>query len=415
MKTKGWFFWLLFLVFPLQAQQVFRTETVDKTVKTLQVRVAGEPMSHPTIPLNGEQQLEINFDVLDPAFQQFSYEIIHCDAEWTRSQLIALEYMNGFQGLPIDDFANGMATTVAYTNYRMLIPNQDIQLKVSGNYMVRVYRDNKPTETVLTACFYVVEPQLQITANVDGNTLIDTNRSHQQINFSLNTSRFPIAYPQSDLKIRVTQNDRRDNMVTNLMPSNISSARIEYANLRELIFEAGNEFRRFEFLTHTYSGMNVEEISFHNPYYHVTLLPDIPRANRSYLYDRDQDGKYLINCRSCNDPDTQADYNVVHFALESPPLFDGTVYIGGELYNNILDERSRMNYNTETGFYEKSELLKQGNYNYQYLFVPKGKTKATTAVLEGNYYETENEYGIYIYYRPMGERFDRLVGLTFIR
>ncbi|WP_277465097.1 DUF5103 domain-containing protein [Parabacteroides sp. PF5-6] len=400
-------------VFSLSAQEIYQTDVYDKMVKSLQVGVAGESLSSPYITLNGEQAIGICFDVLEEGHQRYAYSIVHCDADWKPSSLIPMEYINGFQGLPIEEYAPGMGTTVSYTNYYLELPNADIQFKVSGNYAVRIYREDQPDETVLTACFYVVEEQeLPIMANLTTNTLIDTNRSHQQINFSLNTSRFTINHPQTDLKIWVYQNNRRDNAVSGIMPSTIGGNRIEYANLRELIFEAGNEYRRFEFLSTSYNGMHIEELSFHNPYYHATLYADAPRSRSAYQYDQDQNGRYLINCRSCNYPDTEADYFVVHFALDIPPLLDGKIYILGDLFHNVLDEKSRINYNPKSNLFEKVLLLKQGHYNYQYLFVPNGEKKGTTALFEGNYALTENEYAIHIYYRPMGERYDRLIGVN---
>jgi len=402
---------LILSAFSLYSQEVFRTNATSKIIKTLQVRVAGEEFSDPCIPLNGNRQIEINFDALEDGFHNYTYTVVHCDADWKQSTLSSIEYLNGFPGQLINDFANSSATTTSYTNYRLFLPNEDIQLKVSGNYVVKVFSEDKPTETVFTACFSVVEPLVDIAATITGNTLIDTNHSHQQINFSVNHKNFPIPYPLTDLKIWVYQNNRRDNAVTGIVPMNIFREQIEYANIRELIFDAGNEYRRFEFLSKSYAGINVAEISFHNPYYHVTLLDDQIRNGVPYTYDQDQDGRLFVRCSPCNDPDSEADYFIVHFTLPSDFYTDGDIYLSGELFNNVLDGKSKMEYNRERGEYEKSVLLKQGHYNYQYLFVPKGKKQGLTSVIEGDNFQTENEYSIYIYYRPMGERYDRLIGM----
>lgn len=405
------FLWLFSLV-SLSAQEIYQTDVFHQMVRSLQVNIAGESSSDPYIILDSDQAIAIQFDVIEEGPQHYAYSIVHCDADWKASQLMSMEYMNGFQGLTIEEYAPAMGTSIAYTNYYLELPNADVQLKVSGNYAVRVYREDEPDETVLTACFYVAEEQqLPIEAQLTTQTLIDTNRAHQQLNFSINTSRFPISYPQTDLKVWVYQNRRRDNAVGGLMPSLIGANRIEYANLRELIFEAGNEYRRMEFLTPNFNGMGVENITFHNPYYHVTLYPDVSRAGHSYSYDQDQNGRYLVNCRSCTYPDTEADYFAVHFSLDIPPLLDGSIYIVGDLFHNIFDERSRIDYNPQTGGYEKSVLLKQGHYNYSYLFVPNGETRGTPALLEGNYAPTTNEYVIHVYYRPIGERYDRLISV----
>lgn len=416
MKVFGLIFWLIALTCHMaKAQTPYTTQVNSKQIKTLQVRVAGEPFSNPYVALSGPDRIEIDFDALNTAMGGYAYSITHCNADWTQSSLSPIEYMNGFQGTSLEDFANSMGTTVSYTNYRLLLPNEDVQFKVSGNYAVTVYPAGNPGQTLFTACFSIVEPQVGVAATVSGNTDIDTNQTHQQLSFVINNKNFPITYPQSDLKIWVYQNNRRDNAVTGLQPMSILQNQIAYTNNQNLIFDAGNEYRRMEFLSTAYNGMHVENISFHNPYYHVELMTDHIRSGQTYQYDQDQDGRYFIRCSNCNDPSTEADYYIVHFTLAADEFPHGNVYLNGELVNNLFDENSRMIYNAGSGCYEKSLLLKQGSYNYQYLYVADGQTKGQTGPIAGNYYQTQNEYSIYVYYCPMGARYDRLIGVTTIR
>lgn len=410
------FLFLCASVMTVNAQGTYYyTNVSNKQIKTLQVKVAGEMFSNPFIALNGNNQIEINFDGLGAANSQYAYSIVHCNADWTQSMLSPIEYMSGFQGLSIDDFANSMNTTTQYTNYRLLLPNSDIQFKVSGNYAVKVYSEDNPEQTLFTACFSVVEPMVDIAASISGNTDIDTNQTHQQVSFVINNKNFPIAYPQTDLNIWVYQDNRRDNAASGLQPMSILENQISYTYNRNLIFNAGNEYRRMEFLSSTYNGMHVQNISYHNPYYNVELMTDYKRNNQSFQYDQDQDGRFFIRCSNCDDPDTEADYYIVHFALSAALIPNGNVYLNGDLCNNVFDESSQMSYNTETQQYEKSVLLKQGSYNYQYLFLPNGQTVGETAPIEGNYYQTENQYTIYVYYRPMAARYDRLIGTTSVK
>lgn len=411
---------LLFLLFcavaiSVNAQVTYCTNVNNKQIKTLQVKVAGEMISEPYIILNGENRMEINFDAFNPGFGRYAYSVTHCNADWTQSNLSPIEYMDGFQGMTIDDFANSMSTSVQYTNYCLLLPNEDIQFKVSGNYAIRVYNEDNPDQTVFTACFSVVEPMVNVSGSVSGNTDIDTNQTHQQVSFVVNNKNLPIAYPQTDLKIWVYQDNRRDNAVSGLQPMSILENQISYTYNRNLIFNAGNEYRRMEFLSNKYNGMHVESIAFHNPYYNVDLMTDYKRNNIPYQYDQDQDGRFFIRCSNCNNSDTEADYYIVHFTLACDQIPDGNVYLNGELFNNVFDEKSLMTYNAEVHQYEKSVLLKQGSYNYQYLFVPNGQTQGETGPIEGNFYQTENEYSIYVYYCPMGARYDRLIGVTTIK
>lgn len=400
---------------PSNAQVSYFTNVSDKQIKTLQVKVAGQMFSNPYIQMNGTDRIEINFDGLSSGFGRYAYNVIHCDANWTQSSLSPIEYMNGFQGSTVEDFANSMGTSVQYTNYLLYFPNEDVQLKVSGNYAVQFYNENNPSKILFTACFSIVESQVDIAASVTGNTDIDTNQTHQQVSFVINNKNFPITFPQTDLNIWVYQNNRRDNAVTGLQPMSILKNQISYTNNQSLIFPAGNEYRRMEFLSSKYNGMHVQSISFHNPFYNVELMTDRRRDQWPYQYDQDQDGRYFIRCSSCDDPDTEADYYIVHFALAMNQIPDGNVYLNGELCNNILNTKSQMEYNPDTQQYEKSVLLKQGSYNYQYLFVPNGQTVGQTGPIEGNFFQTENEYSIYVYYHPMGARYDRLIGVTTVK
>jgi len=107
------------------------------------------------------------------------------------------------------------------------------------------------------------------------------------------------------------------------------------------------------------------------------------------------------------------------------PFFDGALYIGGELFQNEMSLRNRMQYDPETKCYWLTALVKQGGYDYQYWFVQKADQrpttnkaltgqKTTTQRVDGSYWQTENEYAIYVYWRPFGARYDRLVGFSVI-
>lgn len=405
-----------FSLLATKAQTIYHTEVfTPKRIKSLQVKQPNKIFSTPIIALGSDEQIEINFDDLTPHYSRYAYQIIHCNADWSESQLSQAEYMQGFQGLTIDDFANSFNTTVQYVNYQLLLPNEEIQFKVSGNYTVRIYDEEQPDKTILTACFSVVDPQIEISGEVKGNTLIDTYQHHQQINFTVHKKNFPIAFPQRDLKIRVLQNNRQDMIVSDIQPSTILGDQIVYENCRNLIFPAGNEYRRMEFLTHKYNGMHVESISFFNPYYHIELTPDVPTNMNNYVYDQDQNGRFYPSCSRCNDPNTEADYYIVHFALGTPEVKNGKIYLNGDFVQNLFTEESEMIYNPDSYQYEKALLIKQGNYNYQYLFVNNDSDMGDTRVIEGNFHETENEYTIYVYYAPSGARYDKLIGTQTLR
>jgi len=400
----------LFLPVGVQAQEVYRTKVYRDDIKSPEVKVEGELISTPFIELNGKDRIEITFDALHHATGRYAYSVIHCDADWTQSDLIPIEYMKGFQREVIQDYATAIGTTTHYTNYKLSLPNEETQLTVSGNYAIRIFEEDTPGKAVITACFSIVEPLVEIEAGVSGNTDIDFNREHQQVEFTIIPKNIDIRYPQTDLKVFVNQNNNLNDVRANLQPTMIGNDRLQYRNNRDLIFEAGNEYRRIEFLTHRYKDLGIEEIGFYNPYYHLTLYKEKKRDNKTYLYDQDQNGRFFIRCIGCDAPDTEGDYYVIHFSLASEPMRNGKMYLYGDFFNNITDNKSLMEYNPETGAFEKPVLLKTGVYNYQYVFVEDGETKPSFKQTEGNFFETENEYTITVYYRPIGARYDRLIG-----
>lgn len=383
-------------------------------IRTLQVKANDNWIAPPIIYLGTNDFVEISFDELTHEYHRYTYQIQHCNADWTVDDLFETDYLAGFNNNVIDDFQNSLNTTMLYTHYRFRLPNPQAQLLISGNYLVSVYGEDDNETPVLQACFSVVSPQVGISANVTGNTDIDTNNSHQQVSFNVNYGGMNVVSPQAEFKARVYQNRRADNCVSDIEPSYLLPNQLQYVHNRKLIFDAGNEYRRFEIVNVNDVSPGVEQIRFFDPYYHAVLLPDYPRIN--YSYDQDQDGLYYIRYDMAQDNDTEADYLFVHFTLNyEEPLPNGEFYLNGEFTYDRFSNDFAMTYNEKDQAYESVQLLKQGSYNWLYLFVPEGSTQGETAQAAGNFYETENEYLIYIYHKGMGDRYDKLVGIKSIR
>jgi hypothetical protein len=218
-----------------------------------------------------------------------------------------------------------------------------------------------------------------------------------------------------DLKVYVQQNNRIDNEATLVKPLSVQNNRLVFEHNPALIFDGGNEYHSFEMITHQYNGLNIEAIEFHAPYYHAILQPDRIRSQRPYSFMEDINGKFVIRTMSGTDYSYEADYQIVHFYLPCEKPFPEKVYSLGELFNNILDERSRMDYSIQDGGYIKTALIKEGYYNYLYVTKKDNQAIANTATIEGNFFQTENEYLVMVYFRPMGGRYDRLIGVETIQ
>ena len=388
-----------------------RTEVLSPHIQTVQLIVNDDYRLPTIIKLGSDDYIDISFDQLSHDYHRYQYILSHCDANWERSNLSDFDFLDGFNNNYIEDAETSMNTMVPYTHYRFTLPNEYVRLTLSGNYMIEIFDEDDMSKPVLKTYFRVAESQVSISASVSSDTDIDRNKSHQQVSFDINYKGYTIRNPQQEVKVHVLQNNRIDNMVSNVLPSYVSPNELRYTNNRSLIFPAGNEYRRFEIVSTKYAGMGVESLGYYAPYYHATLYPDHLRT-LNYLYDSDQNGKYLVRYNDAVDSNTEADYFFVHFALDSDHLLTGgNVYLQGEFTYDLFNEQTQMKYNSESYMYESVQLLKQGSYNYQYLYVPQGSTKGETGPTEGNYYQTENEYLILVYHKLFGERYDRLIGV----
>lgn len=372
-------------------------------------------MSPPVLELGSADRLVVSFDHLAEDREYFRYSLIHCNASWRPDGLVDSEYLDGFNEGVIEDYDFSRATTVHYVNYTFTIPNSQVRPKISGNYLLRIYPENEPDSTVAQVRFMVSENTAPVAAEASSRTDVDFNNSHQQLSITVDTERAFVEDPYNDLIVVANQNGRLDSEVAFSHPLRVSGKRAIFEHSQPLIFEAGNEYRRFETVTDTYPGMNVEKIEYFDPYYHYELYADAPRADEPYSYDQTQSGRFLIRRAGSTESDVEADYGVVHFTLDIPEMPGTMIFLDGDFVDRRFDDNSRVFYNHAAGRYERAMLLKQGSYNYQYLAVPPGARRGYTTTIEGDRYQTVNEYNIAVYHRRRGERYDRLIATASIR
>lgn len=389
---------------------------VNPAFKTLKVTLEGNEFAPPVIRLgDSASRVTVSFDEISEDRRYMRYELIHCDALWQPEGLVASEFLDGFNEGVVEDYEFSRATLVHYVHYTITIPNREVRITEPGNYLLRVYDESEPEETLLQARFGVSDFSAGVFVGVSSLTDIDANRSHQQVDFTVDIQHVAgVDDPFNDLKVVVSQNGRTDNEVVLTAPQRVLGNRVIYEHLRPLIFDAGNEYRRFETVSTSYPGMRVENITYEPPIYNMWLYTDAPRAGEPYSYDSTQHGRFFIREYSSSRSDTEADYVMTNFALEMPELPDADIFIDGDLTQRRFDPLSRMVYNHATGRYEQSLLLKQGAYNYNYLTVPSGSERGETAPVEGDFHQTTNEYTVKVYHRPRGSRFDRLIGVGMV-
>ncbi|WP_075591124.1 type IX secretion system plug protein [Labilibacter marinus] len=391
--------------------QVIENKSHHRSIKTIQCHKKNWPLSYPII--NFGEQLQLSFDDLNGEIQDYYYTIIHCDENWEQSQLMETEYVSGINEVPLLNYQYSFNTSIDYVHYQVNFPNQDIQLRVSGNYIIKIYADGDMDNTILTQRFMLTEQKVRIFPKVKYTMNSDIRDAQQEVSINIKHPNFETSNPVEEVRVHIIQNGRLDNAIIGLKPMFVRNYELDYNYNRETLFEGGNEYRWLDIRSIRFQSSTIKDITFHDPYSHVELFPDEIYAGKSYFFNNDFNGRYVIEVQESNDDLREAEYVYVHFSLpREEPLVGGDVHLLGGLTNWHLDQSSIMKYNFNFKQYEASLLLKQGFYNYQYAFKPNGTDKASVSMFEGSHSKTENDYLILVYYRGTGDYFDRLIGVS---
>ena len=381
------------------------------SIASLQVRNIHNASAPAVMTIGSDDGIVIEFDELSTAARNLRWCVEHCDARWQPDGLMDIEFTDGLNEAIVDEYSYSQGTLSHYVHYVIRIPDERVPLKISGNYLLKVYEENAPETPLLSVRFSVAEGNAAVYAGVSAKTDIDYMKSHQQLEIMVDTKATGVRNPYTDLIVLVEQNPGDRERIELTTPSSVRGSEVRYEHLRPLIFNGGNEYRRFETVSTSYPGKGVDKIEHTADGYFAILYKDEPRSAAGYQYDRTQNGRFTI--RECNSDrsDTEAEYVHTLFTFESPKIPGVEVHLDGEFTGGRLDNSSRMEYNPYTGGYEKTMYLKQGAYDYRYVTVKPGGKSVSFALTEGNYCDTGNQYIIYVYYRLPGEQYDRLAAV----
>jgi hypothetical protein len=387
-------------------------------IRTVQFHRSGNMFSLPVMTLNTDEKLILSFDDLDPLLIRYRFTIVHCTARWEVSEnLTGMDYIDGWSEENIDRFTYSFNTLVPYIHYTAEFPTTQMKPLLSGNYILKVYIDD-PSEPVIIARFMVIEKSpVRVEGEITQPLDAETRFSKQQIDFTVRLNGFPAMDPAREILAVIMQNGRWDPLMYVTGPRFIRGDELDYSHDEKIAFNGLNEFRQIDTKSLKYQSERIARITYDTAW-HVFLLDDQKRTMKNYVMEKDINGRYLIkNEESAGDADLESDYTWVHFTLPHEYLPAGQeIYITGGLTGWQQYEQSAMRYNFPRKRYEATLFLKQGYYNYLYLLGKEGFLSDTESMIEGNHWETENEYSIFIYYREPGGLSDRLLSMfTLIR
>lgn len=409
---------LFLLSFAAQAQ--LPDHVYKPSIQAVKLFKAGDQLAYPVLALNSADQLELHFDDLDADVKSLYYTYQLCNADWTPAQLQPFDYIRGFQSTRITTYRNSSIALTRYTHYQASVPDRSSTPTRSGNYLLKVFRNNDTSDLLLTRRFLIVDNRVAIAAQMKQPFNSAYFLTDQRVMVSVNTAnaRISTASPQ-DLKVVVLQNNAWPTAALVDRPTIYRGDYFEY-NDDKTSFQAGREYRWIDLsslrlMTDRMQRMNDDSIKNRTD---VWIRPDVERRSQVYVYYKDINGQYMFDNRDGYNPYWQGDYAYVHFTYVPPgkqPYAGKDLYVFGELTNYLPDENSRMEFNETYGIYEKTLFLKQGYYNYSYITLDAGKRNTNRFPVdntEGNFNNTENNYTVLVYFRPFGGRADELLGIA---
>lgn len=388
------------------AQAQVETEIVPPfNIKTVSFVQSGQN-AIPVFSLTDVFQFQ--FDDLYGNEANYYYQIVHCNYDWTKSDLSQSEYIMGFDDQRIQDYTNSFNTLQLYSHYKLTFPNKFTQFRVTGNYMLKILNDNK--EVVFSRKFILYQDVVSVPMQIKRARNISVIEHKQNVDFAIKSKDLLFQSPLQNVKVLLFQNGEINSGITNIKPQYTIGNDLIYKYDAETQFWGGNEYLYFENKDIRAATNNVLRVDS-GDIYNAHLYRNAARANNPYTYFPDINGNFQIKNLNAEINEVEADYAWVFFSLSAPNYFGKKdIYINGMFNNYAIDPEFKMDYNVEKGIYEKALLLKQGFTNFRYTVSDaKGNIDHENAI-DGNFYQTENNYFVIVYYRENGQRYDKVIG-----
>jgi len=407
-------FWIVLLCcgFSAKAQE----EIVYKPyIGTLQLYQYGNQQGLPIYTIGSEDRIQLGFDDLEGSLKNYFYTYVLCDYNWQPVNLNPFDYIKGFTINRINTYRYSSIAFTRYTHYQAILPDKNVAMPTrSGNYLLKVFLDGDTSKAVFTRRMYVLDPKTGIIADVVQPFTPQLFNTHQRIKFAVSLKGLNAFSAAQQVKAVVMQNNRWSNTQKDIVPTYTRGNTLEYNAENIAVFEGGKEWRWLDLRSFRLQSDRVETAKYTNERTDIFMKVDADRRPQRYLYFPDFNGMYNISAFENINPLWQGDYATVYFSYAPPdglPYPKADIYLSGAFTGYAKTEQWKMKYNSEKGLYEASAFLKQGYYNYEYVLKePFGERKETR--LEGNYWETENSYTIFLYYKSFTDRNDQLIGIS---
>ena len=376
-------------------------------IKTIQFKGATKQSQLPILNLG--EPIVLSFDALNGEESDYYYEITHHDFDWSLSDLSKGEYLDGYDDVRIYSYENSLNTLQIYSNYQLSIPNRETRrIKKSGNYILSIYDDDR--NLIFSRKFMVVENIVGVPVEIKRSRDFTYIDHMQVVQFSIISPNLYLINPKQTVKTLVLQNSNLKSTITNLKPQYTIGSELIYRYDKEASFWGGNEFYFFDNKDIRGATSSIRYVDL-NDIYENYLYTNVSRKDRPYTYGPDVNGNFVVRALDVENQEIEADYARVHFNLQYfEDIGDKEIHLYGNFNNWTIDESTYMKYDEIRDIFYNSRLFKQGFYNYKYVIVNRDGSIDDGAI-SGSYWQTENEYTVLVYFRDLGARYDRIIGI----
>ena len=401
----------------LLTQQIVIAQTnpdvvYSTNIHTVRFHPYGDQESMAIYKLNSGDKLELHFDDMETRVKSYYYTYQLCDYNWEPVNISPFDFIKGFTQQRISNYRFSSIAYTRYTHYQAVLPDANSLPIRSGNYIVKIFLDGDTSKLVFTRALLVLDSKSSVSARVVQPFTPDTYNTYQHIKFTVNVEGLNTSNASQQIKVVVIQNGRWNNAQGNVLPTFIRNNTLEYSNENSFVFPGGKEWRwldlrSFRLLSERVDSANTKRTD-------IYVKADVDRSGQRYAYYADLDGKYLVTTYESINPYWQGDYTNIHFKFVPPNAiaYPGKdLYLMGQLTDYQLNDSNKMNFNQEKGIYENTQFLKQGYYSYGYTLVDKSDPSKRID-MDGNYWETENNYTILVYYKSFIDQADQLIGVA---
>ena len=355
------------------------------------------------------EPFQFSFDDLYGNEEDYYFTVTHYNYNWTPSDLAKAEYLSGIDNQRIQDYENSFNTLQLYSHYRLNFPNNFCHITKSGNYLISIF--NSTRDLIFSKRFVVYEGLVDVPMQIKRSRIVADNKKMHNVEFSIKSQNILFQNPMQNVKVILFQNGKWNNCIVNVKPQFTIGNDLIFKYNKETQFFAGNEYLYFDNKEIRASTNSISKVDSNSGLYNTFLYTDSARKNKGYTFFPDVNGNFQPRNLTAQNSDVEADYTWVYFSLFAPEYqANSNIYVTGMFNNNALTSENKMEYNTEKGIFQKAILIKQGFNNYNYTLLDSKHNIDNENAIDGNYYETENNYTALVYYRANGERYDRVIG-----